>query len=340
MLTLRCTKMKLISVMVLLVLFSVGVRQVQCQRDAVRTGGNNTIYGDVAVHEGQTKGLKPLTLDILLYTETGDLVSRQTVQSNSRYRFVNITDGRYQIVVEVENSEVARFPVDFSSPFKREIRQDIEFQWREPSSNATAAVVSAADKYNRPTKNSAAFQSATEAIDKKNYDQALSLLRQIVETDPNDFQAWERLGTVYFIQKNFAEAEKSYVEALKRHPGYAVALISLGRLRIVQKNFDGAVEVLTQAVQVEPGSAQSNYFLGEAYLQLKKGSKAVAYLYEALKLDPVGMAEAHLRLAALYHGAGMKDKAAVEYQEFLKKRPDYLDRKKLEKYIAENTRKP
>ena len=328
--------MKLIGLTAVLILLPFGIRQVQCQRDATRTGGNNTVYGDITVHEGPKSGLKPLALDVLLYTETGDLVSRQTVQSNSRYRFVNLTDGRYQIVVEVENSEVARFPVDFSSPFKREIRQDIEFQWREPYSNAGAAVVSAADKYNRPAKNESAFDNATAAIEKKHYDQALSLLRQIVETDPNDFQAWERLGTVYFIQKNFAEAEKSYVEALKKHPGYAVVLISLGRLRIVQKNFDGAVEVLTQAVQVEPGSAQSNYFLGEAYLQLKKGSKAVSYLYEALKLDPMGMAEAHLRLAALYHGAGMKDKAAAEYEQFLKKRPDYADKKTLEKYIAEN----
>jgi hypothetical protein len=48
------------------------------------------------------------------------------------------------------------------------------------------------------------------------------------------------------------------------------------------------------------------------------------------------MADVHLRLAALYHGAGLKDKAALEYEAFLKQRPDYLDRKKLEKYIAEN----
>ena len=76
--------------------------------------------------------------------------------------------------------------------------------------------------------------------------------------------------------------------------------------------------------------------LGEAYLQMKKGSKAVGYLNEALKLDPIGMAEAHLRLAALYNGAGMKDKAAAEYELFLKKRPDFADRKKLEQYIAAN----
>ena len=62
----------------------------------------------------------------------------------------------------------------------------------------------------------------------------------------------------------------------------------------------------------------------------------MGYLREALKLDPVGMAEAHLRLALLYNGAGMKDKAAEEYEQFLKKKPDYRERKKLEQYIAEN----
>jgi tetratricopeptide (TPR) repeat protein len=328
--------MKSISLAVLFILLTVCVREVQCQRGAIRTGGNNTIYGDVKVHEEQTSSLKPLALDILLYTEAGNLVSRQTVQSNGRYRFVNLTDGRYQIVVEVENTEVARFPMDFSSPFKNEIRQDIEFEWRDSTGAARSGVVAAADKYNRPAKDVAAFENAIEAIQKKHYDQAAFLLRQIVETDPDDFQAWERLGTVFFIQKNLAEAEKAYLEALKRHPNYAVVLISLGRLRIVQKNFDGAVEALAQAIKVEPGSAQANYFLGEAYLQLKKGSKAVVYLYEALRLDPLGMAEAHLRLAALYHGAGMKDKAAIEYEQFLKKVPDYPDRKRLEQYVAEN----
>jgi hypothetical protein len=51
------------------------------------------------------------------------------------------------------------------------------------------------------------------------------------------------------------------------------------------------------------------------------------------------MAEVHLRLALLYNGAGMKDKAVLEYEAFLKKRPDYAERKKLEKYIAENRKR-
>jgi Tfp pilus assembly protein PilF len=76
--------------------------------------------------------------------------------------------------------------------------------------------------------------------------------------------------------------------------------------------------------------------LGEAYLQIKKGSVAVGYLNEAIRLDPQGKADVHLRLALLYNAAGMKDKAAIEYEEFLKKRPNYAERKKLEQYITEN----
>jgi Tfp pilus assembly protein PilF len=93
---------------------------------------------------------------------------------------------------------------------------------------------------------------------------------------------------------------------------------------------------LSQAVKLKPDSPEANYQLGEAYLQIKKGSKGVVYLYEALRLDPIRMAEAHLRLATLYNAAGMKDKAASEYEEFLKKKPDYPDRKKLDQYITQN----
>jgi tetratricopeptide (TPR) repeat protein len=77
----------------------------------------------------------------------------------------------------------------------------------------------------------------------------------------------------------------------------------------------------------------------DAYPQIKKGSKAVGYLNEAIKLDPAGKADAHLLLAALYNGAGMKDKAAAEYEAFLKQKPDYADRKKLEAYIDVNKAK-
>jgi tetratricopeptide (TPR) repeat protein len=263
-------------------------------------------------------------------------MSRQRVQSNGRYRFIDLPDGRYYIVVEYEGTELDRFTVDFSSQYKSDLQKDIELQARVVSEAAKAAVIAAADRYDRDSKTSSLFSKGQDAQKNKKYDEAATLFRQVVEADPADFPAWLELGTAYFAQKNYGEAEKAYLQAIAKHPDYASALIGVGRVRIVQKNYDGAIEALLQAVKVQPRSAQANYFLGEAYLQNKKGSLGVGYLNEAIKLDPVGMADAHLRLAALYNAVGMKDKAAAEYEQFLKKVPDYPDAKKLKEYIDAN----
>ena len=138
------------------------------------------------------------------------------------------------------------------------------------------------------------------------------------------------------LDQNLTEAEKAYVRAIEVRPKFFLALMNLGRTRMMEKNFEGSISALSTALQVKPTSADANYYLGEAYLQVKKGSKAVGYLNEAIKLDPVGKADAHLRLATLYNAVGMKDKAAAEYEAFLKKKPDYPKKKKLEQYIAHN----
>jgi tetratricopeptide (TPR) repeat protein len=252
---------------------------------------------------------------------------------------MNLRNGEYYLVVEMENSEVARINVMVTSPGKTDIRQDILLEWRADSAGTKREKVGsivAADVYERDLTHKKNFEKAAEAIDRQNYDQAVLLLRRITGDDPKDFQAWTELGTVYLLQRNAVEAEKAYLRAIEERPVFVLALVNLGRLRIMKKNYEGAIETLTRAVKVSPDSANANYFLGEAYLLVKKGSKAVDYFYGALKLDPIGMASAHLRLAALYNGAGIKDKAAVEYREFLKKKPDYPDRKKLEQYIADN----
>jgi tetratricopeptide (TPR) repeat protein len=308
----------------------------QGERGNPASGARHIVYGDVKIAQSPDGSDKPITLELTLFNEYGNALARQRVQSNGRYRFIDIQDGRYYITIEYEGTELDRFIVDFSSQHKSDIQKDIELQARSLTEATKAAVIAAADRYDRASKTSSTFSKAMSARKNKQYDEAATLLRQVVETDPADFPAWLELGTVYFIQKNYAEAEKAYIQAISKHPNYAVALLSLGRLRISQRNYDGAIEALSQAVKVEPTSAQANYFLGEAYLQNKKGSLGVGYLNEALKLDPIGMADAHLRLGALYNAAGMKDKAAAEYEQFLKKVPDYPQAQQLRDYIAAN----
>ena len=308
------------------------ILMLSAQAIAAQSGGHK-LYGDLKVDESKAGGVVPISFDVILYTLSGNVVGRQSVPNRGRYQFFNVSDGHYDIVVEVENREAARLRVQVSSPFKTDFRRDIELEWRTPSASTRAGTISAADFYKRSSTNQKRFEKAQEATDKAKYNEAIVLFKEIVATEPDDFQSWTELGTVYLIQNNLTEAENSYLKATELRPEFFLALMNLGRLKMMKKDFEGAITILTKAVEKKIDSADANFYLGESYLQIKKGSKAVGYLDEAARL---GKAEAHLRLALLYNGAGLKEKAATEYEEFLKKKPDYPDRKKLEEYIRAN----
>lgn len=302
-------------------------------------GGVHTLFGDLQVDEGRSEGLKPLVYEVVLLNQGGLVVSRQFVNAGARYRFMNVANGQYYLAVLLDHEEIGRTRVEILAPLKNDFRQDLSLQWRAPpSSRPKHATVSASDFYKRASASERLFAKAKKAADKKRYEEAISMLQRVLKDDMKDFQAWTELGTLFLLQGHYDEGERAYRQAIAVRPSFVLALLNLGRLRSLRKNYAGAVEPLVVAVKLRPDSADVNYHLGETYLQLKKGSVAVDYLYKALELDPLGKADAHLRLATLYDAAGMKQKAAAEYAAFLKKKPDYAHRRRLEKYIALNKR--
>ena len=303
---------------------------------AGQTRGSMTLYGDVKVDESKAGGNKLGTLTIILCSQAcATVIARTTVSPGGRYRFNNVGSAtEYDLVVEANGAEIARTHIFVSGRPGSDFQQDLEFAWKPIGTGTTRpGTVSASDLYQRSAANQSLFERAQNAIDGKKYDMAVTFLTQITDSDKQDFQAWTELGTAYLLWGKERDAEKAYEKALEVRSNFNLALLALGRLRVGEKKFEEAIPPLTTLVEIDPKSPDGNFFLGEAYLQIKKGSKAVPYLNAAANL---GRPEAHLRLATLYDAAGMKDKAAIEYDEFLKKKPDYPDKKKLQKYIADN----
>lgn len=299
---------------------------------------NHKLFGDLHVDESKAGGAVPMSYDVLLYSRVGNVLQRVSIPNNGRYQFLGLKEGEYDVVVEVENHEVARVRVSIYSPFKTDFRQDIELRWVSDQSSKASAVF-AEDFYKRSAANEKLFRDAERAKFEKRYAAAVNWLRSLLTSDPRDFQAWSELADVHFLQHDYVEAENEYLHAIDARPGFFLALLNLGRLEITLKKFDVAIEALERAVQVRADSPDANYFLGESYLGLKKGSLAVPYLNEAVRLDPNGMAEVHLRLATLYQAAGLPEKVVAEYEAFLKQRPDYRERKRLDRYIADHRRR-
>jgi len=294
-----------------------------------------TLYGDLRVLELEGDVPANTMFDLILYSRENELVARQRVGKGGRYSFNNVIEGNYLIGVELDHIEIARLAIHIAQRKHEPIRQDLELDWT-PSLRTKRGAVSAPDSYSRTPQNRKLFEKAMKQINNNDLPKAIATLRSIVEADPKDYQSWNELGMVYFIQKDFIAAEKSYAKAIEVSPEYITAFLSLGRLRLAQKNNEGAIAAFQSALEKDPKSALPNYFLGEAYFVARKESSAVRYISEALKLDPVGMANAHLRLATLYNLSGRKDLAALEYNEFLKKKPEYPDAQRLREYIIAN----
>ena len=297
--------------------------------------GGQTLFGDIriATEDGT---VVPQEVTLILRRAPDGEVGRQTISSRGRYRFTNLIAGDYEIVVEVNGKEIGRVQQitirNMLSNSPQGNQYDLDFRW-QPDAARVGGVISAADVYDRPAATRATFQKAEDAVAKKKYDQAIDLLKQVIDTDKNDFQAWTALGSVYFAEQKLDDSETSYRKAIEIHPASPRAYLNLGRALSSQKKFEEAVGPLTKAVELLPTSGDANYLLGECYLQLRKGSKAIPYLNDAANN---GRPDAHLRLGWLYNAAGMKDKAALEYEEYLKKNPNYPEKNKLKEYIAAN----
>lgn len=294
-------------------------------------GIRHILYGDLKV-EGADEAPVALgrTFQVLLKDATNDrIIGRDTVTAGGRYRFNGIPNGEYVLEILWDNRLVYRERFLIVEFRKDDIRKDIELRFNI----GTAPDAGGGLLYARSDRAERRFRRALEEKEAGRLDEATRLLTDIVQEDPEDFEVWTELGTVHFLAGRLEDCRKCYRRALQERNNYFPARLNLGKVLLAEKRFAEALTELQAAAALRPNYAEVHYLVGEAFLGLKLGSRAVPSMEKALELDPEGMAEAHLRLAALYDAAGYRGRAAEEYRRFLKKRPNFEHRARLEEYI-------
>src|SRR4029078_11311235 len=139
---------------------------VSAQLDPMRERGPHMRYGDIKVEtEPGSDSQKPLSLEVQLYIINGTLVGRTTVTIPGRYRFMDLPNGEYDVVVVSENKEVARMRVRVQAVYKNDFRQDITLEAHIDHPVTKAATISASDVYERTGANKSLFGKAQKAVD-------------------------------------------------------------------------------------------------------------------------------------------------------------------------------
>jgi tetratricopeptide (TPR) repeat protein len=117
---------------------------------------------------------------------------------------------------------------------------------------------------------------------------AIQAYEKVLDLNGSAAGALVNLGTIYYRQRKFAEAEGYYRRAIAADPGYPLAQFNLGNLYDEQGRIKEALEHYREALQLNPKYADAHFNL--ALLSERSGDnlKAVHHWKSYLKLDSSG----------------------------------------------------
>jgi predicted Zn-dependent protease len=138
----------------------------------------------------------------------------------------------------------------------------------------------------------------------------LAHLRRIVEAEPENFIAREKLAATLVDDGQFGEAEGFLDLSLKEKPDSPDLLYLRGRVHLARKEFDAARKQFERAVQLKPDYDEAWAYLGRACLGTGDHTAAVSALQEAKRLSPTEPDTYRLLAQAL--GATAQGTAAVD----------------------------
>ncbi len=134
------------------------------------------------------------------------------------------------------------------------------------------------------------FEDAARLLDHGRNEEALQVLRQVIENDPEHVEAINKAGVAYARMGDIESAEKCFVQALKTDHRWVPALSNLGNI----------------------------------YLNRDENQRAIALYKKALKYDP-DYSIAHNNIAAAYKREGEVEKQVHHYKKSQRLRLNNMD---------------
>jgi Flp pilus assembly protein TadD len=134
------------------------------------------------------------------------------------------------------------------------------------------------------------------------YDEAASILRDVVAREPRNWEAWIRLARSYEAKRSLQEAESAYRKALEIQPSYPGGYQHIGVFYYNQGRYEDAIRSFKRASELAPDNYKALNNLAAVYLQQGRFGETEQTLRHSLQLKPNPIA--YNNLASLYFEQG------------------------------------
>ncbi|MFX1365838.1 MAG: tetratricopeptide repeat protein [Promethearchaeota archaeon] len=134
------------------------------------------------------------------------------------------------------------------------------------------------------------YNKAEVLIEKKKYEEALSILNKVLNIEPEYADAMSKIGTVHtlliFKQMSKEEVIKLSERALELNNHSPVVWTQMGIAHMIKIEFDKAITCFQKAINLKPDYSKAWNGMGVAYLTLKKYDIAIECLQKAITIKP------------------------------------------------------
>jgi tetratricopeptide (TPR) repeat protein len=166
------------------------------------------------------------------------------------------------------------------------------------------------------------------SIKRNDPEQAVNVLKRIIQLKPSSSEAYARLGLWYFELNDLVRAAQALEKAIKLNPDNALAQFHLGSVYLTPFLTSGnssklrkVIKPVSRAIRAGFYIATAHLYLGIAYTGLKNWQTAEEHLHKAIELDS-RLSAAYMKLADLY----------VELGDITSAERDYYYREAIETY--------
>lgn len=279
------------------------------------------IFGVVSDHEGNpVEGAS-----VLLEFQGGITRSFETTSNDEgEYIQMGLASGPYLVTVTAEGIGALRYSVRVSAGEQFELDAQVLAPGQVDRTGLSAEEIAELEAREATA---GAFTGGLAAARAGNYDEAVELLTEAIESTPDCGECLRNLGIVEYERGNYDEAEEALLRATGIAPDDAAAFDTLAAVYNAQRRFDDAGEASAEASRLRGGATGGGGDPGAVFNQglaawnAGRTDEARGHFEQTLELDPShGEANYWLGMASL--NAGQIAEAVSYWRTYVEREPD------------------
>tara|TARA_B100000768_G_scaffold176312_1_gene188885 strand:+ start:614 stop:3658 length:3045 start_codon:yes stop_codon:yes gene_type:complete len=167
-------------------------------------------------------------------------------------------------------------------------------------------------------------QQADKAQKEGKFEEAESLYRDILQTQPTHIHTLNNLGVLLSTLNRLDEAESSYKKVIELKPDHADAHKNLGNTLYQLDRLEEAEASFKKAIELKPDFVDAHNNLGIIFNKFKKFNEAEASFKKAIELK-ADLPEVYNNLGNTLQGLERLEEAEASYKKAIELKPDHAD---------------